>query len=226
MDEERCYIKKPFKIKKLRNQEAPPKHYTDEEVAIILEKPNRNDPFGEWRSWALINFILGTGARAATVCNARIENVDFVNKEICYEHTKNNESLVVPLSPTLETVLKEYIRIWRKTAPPNALLFPTISNTQFTTKTLWCSTRRFLHNRGIEKTTIHGLRHTFAIGCVRNNMNVFKLQRILGHQTLEMTKKYVKLYSEDIKTDFEEYCPLDTMKRANSKHNQVIKRNR
>lgn len=223
MDDERGYIKDKFKIQKLRKQEEAPKHYTDEEIAAILEKPKKSATYGEWRTWAVVNFILGTGARASTVCNAKIENVDFVNKEICYEHTKNNKSLVIPLSPTLENVLKEYIRIWRRTAKPDELLFPTISNTPFTAKTLWYSTRRFFKNRGIEKTSVHGLRHTFAIGWVRNRGNVFVLQKILGHSTLEMTRKYVKLYGDDLKTDFELYSPLDNIKRANSKK-PVIKR--
>ena len=221
MDEERKYIEKPFKIHKLKKQEEPPKHYTEEEIAVILEKPSKSAPYGEWRSWAIVNFILGTGARANTVCNIRLENIDFYNKEICYEKTKNNKSLVVPLSPTLETALKEYIRIWRKKAAPDELLFPTISNTPFTSKELWYSTRRYFQKRGIEKTSVHGLRHTFAIGWVRNNGNVFKLQKILGHQTLEMTKKYVKLYGEDLKEDFELYSPLDTAKRASSKKREI-----
>lgn len=217
MDEERGYIKRKFKIQKLRKQEAPPKHYTEEEVALMLEKPAKTATFGEWRSWAIVNFILGTGARAGTVCKVKIQDIDFINKEICYEHTKNNKALVIPLSPTLETALKEYIRMWRRKAPVNNLLFPTISNTAFTSKELWYSTRRYFQKRGIEKTSVHGLRHTFAIGWVRNNGNVFVLQKILGHQTLEMTRKYVKLYGNDIKSDFELYSPLDTVKRNNSK---------
>ncbi|MGD6792522.1 tyrosine-type recombinase/integrase [Metabacillus indicus] len=35
----------------------------------------------------------------------------------------------------------------------------------------------------------HKFRHTFARMCVENGANVFQLQLIMGHTTLEMTKQ-------------------------------------
>ena len=52
---------------------------------------------------------------------------------------------------------------------------------------------------------------------------MFALQKILGHSTLEMTKRYVKLFSDDIKEDYDKYSPLDTIKR-NGKRTQLVKR--
>ncbi len=221
MEEERQYISKPYKIKLLKEQEVAPKHFTNDEVAALIEKPRKMASFPEWRSWAVVSFILGTGARASTVCNMKMQDVDFITREITLGHTKNNKALIVPLSPALDTVLREYIKIWRKTAPPEALLFPTRSNTKLSANSLWAGTERFFRIRGVNKTSIHGLRHTFAIGWVRNNGNMFSLQKILGHSTLDMTRKYVKLFTEDIKVNFETYNPLDTAKRVNSKKQQV-----
>lgn len=214
MDEERKYISTPYKIYLLKNQEEPPKHYTKEEIEIITQKPFKGAPFGEWRNWAVICFILGTGARAGSICSIKIENVDFVNKEVSFPHTKNTRALIVPLSPALENVLKEYLRMWRKGASPSDYLFPTIGNTPFTSKTLWYATRNFFRSRGIEKTSVHGLRHTFAIEWIRNKGNPFILQRVLGHSSLQMTRKYVRLYSDDLKPDYELYSPLDNMKKT------------
>ena len=54
---------------------------------------------------------------------------------------------------------------------------------------------------------------------------MFALQKILGHQTLEMVKNYVKLNAEDIKEDFDKYSPLDNIKYGSNK-THVIKRNK
>jgi integrase/recombinase XerD len=58
---------------------------------------------------------------------------------------------------------------------------------------------------------------------VKNNGSEIKLQKILGHSTLDMTRRYVKLFAEDIKEDFDEFSPLDTIKRS-QKRTQTVKR--
>ncbi len=55
-------------------------------------------------------------------------------------------------------------------------------------------------------------------------MGMFTLQKILGHSTLAMTRRYVKLFSEDIKEDYDKFSPLDTNRR-NAKRTQTIKKN-
>lgn len=225
MDEERQYIKNPFTIHLLKNQETPPKHYTEEEIEKLLVKPKIKDTYFDWRSWAIINFILGTGARASTVSNMTIGNINFVGKDINLGYTKNNQALIVPLSPALELVLREYIKLWRNNARNEELLFPSISNDVLIASKIWQSVGSFVKKRKVRYRGVHSLRHNFAIGWVRNNGNMFALQKILGHSTLDMTKKYVKLFAEDIKVNFELYNPLDTAKRNKSRKQQIKRAN-
>ena len=224
MDEDRQYIDIPFKIKMIEAQEEQLKLFSDEELEIMLDKPRRNDNFGTWRTWAIVNWVLGTGNRAATVCNVKLSDINFAKKEIILAHTKNKKAQIIPLSSSLETVIKEYIRMWRKEADIDGWLFPNIGEVQLTTNALRHAFVRYCESRGVEKTNIHGLRHNFAKGWVKNNGNMFALQKILGHSTLDMTRKYVKLFSDDIKEDFDKFNPLDTMKRS-SKRTKTIKRN-
>lgn len=224
MDEDRQYIDTPFKIKMIEAQEEQLKLFSDEELEIMLDKPRRNDNFGTWRTWAIVNWVLGTGNRAATVCNVKLSDINFAKKEIILAHTKNKKAQIIPLSSSLETVIKEYIRMWRKEADIDGWLFPNIGEVQLTTNALRHAFVRYCESRGVEKTNIHGLRHNFAKGWVKNNGNMFALQKILGHSTLDMTRKYVKLFSDDIKEDFDKFNPLDTMKRS-SKRTKTIKRN-
>lgn len=223
MDSDRRYIEPAFKIKMIEGQEEQIKLFTDEELALLLEKPKRNDSFTEWRTWAIVNWVLGTGNRASTICEVRLTDVNYSKKEITLRHTKNKKAQIIPLSSSLETVLKEYIRVYRRDADINGFLFPNVGEEQLTTNALRHAFARYCVNRGVDKSNIHGLRHNFAKGWVRNNGNMFALQKILGHSTLDMTRKYVKLFAEDIKEDFDKYSPLDSIKRS-SRRTQTIKR--
>ena len=223
MDVDRGYIK-PFKMPKLESQEEAPKLFSDEELELLLEKPRRNGTFVEWRTYTIVNWVLGTGNRASTICDVKINDINFSKREITLGHTKNKKAQIIPLSSSLETVLKEYIKMWRREADTDGWLFPNVGEEKLTTNALRLSFATYCRNRGVERTNIHGLRHNFAKGWVRNNGNQFALQKILGHSKLTMTSKYVKLYSEDIKDDFDRFNPLDTIKRT-SRRTQTVKKN-
>ena len=222
MDADRAYIEKPFKIQLIEGQEEQLKLFTDDEVAALLEKPRRNDSFAEWRSWAIVNWVLATGNRAATICDVRISDINYGKKEITLHHTKNKKAQILPLSSSLEVVLKEYIRMWRWDSV-DGWLFPNVGEEQLTTHALRLAFGRYCKNRGVTHANIHGLRHNFAKGWVQNNGNMFALQKILGHSSLDMTKKYVRLFAEDIKEDYDKFNPLDTIKRT-QRRTQTIKK--
>jgi integrase/recombinase XerD len=223
MDADRKYIEPAFKIKMVEGQEEQLKLFSDDELEALLEKPRKNDGFTEWRTWAIVNWVLGTGNRAATIVDVKITDINYARKEIVLGHTKNKKAQIIPLSSSLEVVLKEYIRMWRKDAELDAYLFCNIGEEQLTTNALRHSFSRYCENRGVEKTNIHGLRHNFAKGWVQNNGNMFALQKILGHSSLDMTRKYVRLFSEDIKEDFDKFSPLDTIKRSAKRTMKVKK---
>lgn len=223
MDIDRGYMEY-FKMPKLEKQEEPPKAFEDDELELLLEKPRKNDSFVVWRTYAIVNWVLGTGNRAATICEVKISDINFSRKEITLAHTKNKKAQIIPLSSSLETVLKEYIKMWRRDADTNGWLFPNVGEEKLTTNALRLSFANYCRARGVEKTNIHGLRHSFAKGWVKNNGNQFALQKILGHSKLTMTSKYVKLYSDDIKDDFDKFNPLDNIKRS-SRRTQAVKKN-
>ena len=43
------------------------------------------------------------------------------------------------------------------------------------------------------RATIHSLRHTFASWLLQNGMNLSEVQDLLGHETLQMTRRYAHL---------------------------------
>ena len=182
--------------------------YTDEELSILLEKPNpRKCPFSEYRNWVIINFLLNSGCRAATIRNIKIADVD-LSSGLCYfRHTKNKKAQISPLCAEMRAILKEYLKI--RHGSDDDYLFPNEYNEQMTENGLRCAIERYNRSRGIEKTSIHMFRHTFAkkylLDC---GGNAFTLQKLLGHSSLEMTQKYCAIFNADIMRNYDEHSPL------------------
>lgn len=79
--------------------------------------------------------------------------------------------------------------------------------------------KKYNHKRGVNTTRIHSFRHYFAKQYIQNGGNVLKLQRILGHSSIQVTQKYVDLFGRDLQVDFDVFSPLDNI----SNHRERIK---
>jgi site-specific recombinase XerD len=61
-----------------------------------------------------------------------------------------------------------------------------------------------LKKAGIKDFTFHDLRHTFASHAVMNGMDLYTLQKILGHSSIEMTERYSYLSNSHLKKSAQE----------------------
>ena len=215
--DERALLGERIKVELVKGQENQKEVYTDEELQKLLAKPHSGENFAMWRTWAIINWILATGSRASTIINVKIGDVHFSRKEIVIREQKNKKPDIIPLSAKLSSVLKTYLK---KTnlieCSDNTYLFCNQYEEPLTVGALQKAIRTYNKKRGVERTSVHALRHTFAKNWVVNGGDVFRLQKLLGHSTLEMTRKYVNLFGADLKKDYEDFSPLDTMTRTHN----------
>jgi integrase/recombinase XerC/integrase/recombinase XerD len=70
---------------------------------------------------------------------------------------------------------------------------------------------RLAARSGVERLHAHLLRHTFAVNYLVNGGDLFTLQQILGHTTLEMVRRYVNLANTHVMTQHKRFSPVDTM---------------
>lgn len=199
-------------LSRYRAQEPIKDTYTDRELELLLKKPNmRTCNFAEYRSWVIINLLLNNGCRAASVRNIKNKDVDLSSQVIYLRHTKNKKTQVIPLSSLLAAILSEYMRI--RGGSDDDYLFSNIQGEQMTENNLKLSIAKYNKRRGVQKTSIHLFRHTFAkkylVDC---GGNAFTLQRLLGHSTLEMTKHYCAIFDTDITKNYDKFSPLTNFK--------------
>lgn len=92
-------------------------------------------------------------------------------------------------------------------------LFCELSGEPMSETALSDSIERYNRRRGVKKTGIHRFRHTFAkLYITEIGGNALKLQKLLGHSTLDMTKHYVNLYDSDIMQGYDQESPLELLK--------------
>lgn len=201
------YVKK-FKIKLPKAEKKVKEAYTDEELALLLKKPDlRKCTFAEFRDWVLVNYLLATGNRISTVANIKIGDLDFDNDCIIIRHTKNKRQQIIPMSSTLKEVLLEYLK-YRK-GNPDDYLFCNQYGEQMQVESLKTAIKRYNQSRGVMKTSCHAFRHTFAKKYILAGGDIFRLQKLLGHSSLEMVKEYVNMFADDLKQNYDLLNPLE-----------------
>ena len=216
------YIAERIEVKLIKGQEEPIETYTDEELEKLLAPPDKKAGFVEWRTWTIVNWILAEGSRIETIVNIRIGDIHFGRDEILIREQKNKKATTLPLAKALKNVLRTYIKKCRSNATDNSWLFCNIEDEKLTTKALQSSLYDYNRKRGVNRTSAHALRHTFAKQYILNGGEAFRLQKILGHSQLEMTRHYVNLFGVDLKKDYDDVVPLNTLAKPRGRKKQKV----
>lgn len=200
-------------IKLYKAPETVKEVYTNEELMILLKKPEANCNFCEYRNWVIINFLLNSGCRAATVRNILIQDVDLPRKQIVLRHTKNGKVQIIPLCSPMVAILRDYMAV--RAGSNSDYLFCNEFGDFLTENALRLAIVKYNNSRGVERTSIHAFRHTFArMYLVDCGGDAFSLQRLMGHSTLKMTRHYCNLFNDDIIENHEQRSPLAKLTRS------------
>lgn len=185
--------------------------YTKEEMQLLLRLPQSKN-WVEWRNWALVNYFYGTGQRLSTVINIKFKDVDFQNNRVKLVWNKDKIQKYMPLSSSVMRVLHQYIMI-SGGFDENEYLFPQYEGGQLARRSCEDAIKDYNKSRGVDKSSIHLFRHTFAKDYIMAGGNPVKLQKLMNHKTIEMTMNYVNLYSADLADDLDLFNPLDNFNR-------------
>jgi integrase/recombinase XerD len=203
-------------VPNIQDKETLKETYTDDELAQLLKKPSNTCDFSEYRNWVIVNFLLNCGCRAATIRHIRNCDVDLSAQQVFFRHTKTGKIQLIPLCSAMNSILADYMEI--RGGGTEDYLFSNDFGEMMTENSLRSAIYRYNKHRGVQKTSIHLFRHTFArkylVDC---GGDAFTLQRLLGHSTLDMTKHYCSIFDADIVKNFDQFSPLAQMSKTKEK---------
>lgn len=170
--------------------------FTDAEVKRMLNVYTYKT-YIEARNKAIIAMLVDTGIRNLELCSLTM--LDVKETVINISQGKGRKQRVVPISPYLKKILIKYERI-REGYTKNSI--ESYSNYFLSYR------HRYLTVEGIERVvkltgekanvrkeircSPHTFRHYFAQKQLENGLDVYSLSRLLGHENIQITKRYLQ----------------------------------
>lgn len=162
------------------------------------------------RTRAIILLLLDTGIRVGELTDLKRYQLDQRNNRI-QVLGKGAKERSVPFSPRTAQALWRYLAS-RPDAEPDKPLFTTSlnkTNRKIDRTQIGKILKRVGLRAGVKDVHPHRFRHTFAIQYLRNGGDPYTLQRLLGHSTLDMVKRYLYLAQIDIDRAHKRASPVD-----------------
>jgi integrase/recombinase XerD len=179
------YLGRPMKFKKPRATNRS-LHFLSQEQLTTLIRATR-----DMREFTIIAVFAQTGARLNEVRMLDIKDLDFEKHLVHIRHAKLDKERDVPMSATLERVLKNYLAAMSSHEKrPDEPLFRSIRGDRISTHALGLMVKSIGDRAGLPNVHPHALRHSFATAWVENGGDPFNLQAVLGHEDIKMTRRY------------------------------------
>jgi site-specific recombinase XerD len=197
----------PASLIKIKEPKRVMKAVPLEDIQKLLGQFNSRD-FKSVRNKAIILVLLDTGLRVSECADLKLCDMN-INRGILKVTGKGNKERLVRVGNVVQKALWRYISL-RQSNSDN--LWTDAIGNAISANTIKLIMKRMSAKLGI-KCNPHALRRSFAIYYLRNGGNIFELQLLLGHSSLEMVKRYLgSLQFEDAFKEHIKASPVDNLK--------------
>lgn len=185
-----------------------PKVLTEEEVELLLEQPDLNQPQGI-RDRAILEVMYSSGLRVSELVSLRMEDIR-LNQGFLVCRGKGSKERIVPVGRKALHWLKNYLGqvrpLFDKEGSP--VLFLTRRGRAFTRQGIWKILRTYGQKAGLkEKLHPHILRHSFATHLLEHGADLRSVQMLLGHSQITTTQIYTHVSRERLKQVYDKFHP-------------------
>jgi site-specific recombinase XerD len=187
--------------------------FTENQLRSLLAAIDRQSAEG-YRDYAMIVTLLDTALRVSELTGIRTADLS-LDEGLVRVIGKGGKERLIPLGREARRVIWQYLNRYRP-RPWNQngdFLFLTRDGGMMTKNRIETLMKGYGQKAGITgvRCSPHTLRHTAAVMFLRNGGNVFSLQRLLGHSSLEMTRHYCELADVDVIKAHKTASPVDSL---------------
>ena len=137
------------------------------------------------------------GLRLGELLHLQVGDIDSARMVVDVRHGKGGKQRLVPLSPRLLDVLRDY---WRQYRPATWLFPGATSDRPLNQSSVQRRFQQLVVQAGLRKhASMHTLRHSFATHLLEAGVDLVTLQKILGHADLQTTAHYLHLRSDRLR---------------------------
>lgn len=206
----------PFSRVRLPRQPKKKMPALQPEQFMVMVETAKKHPRSPLRNQAMLTVLYDTGVRVGELVGLELERVDWEAGRMVVLG-KGNKSRVVPVGKSALRAMHRYVH--RERTPVMASETRVFLN-KFREPLAVSGVQQELEylalKAGLTRAdcTPHTFRRGFAVQFLRNGGDVFQLQQILGHESLEMTRRYVQYLDEDLKHAHIKNSPVDLLGKA------------
>lgn len=183
-----------------------PKGLTTIEVQALLRAAGQSRKSLAPRNYALVQLLLQAGLRVSEAAVLRLRNLEIRERHgKVHIRGKGEKERDVPLNATARRALQSYVGE-RQDAPADAPVFLSESGAALSIRSMQSLISELARRARITRLPVsaHTLRHTFALGYLKQNPGkLAELATLLGHESLDTTAVYVLPAEEDLAEEVE-----------------------
>jgi site-specific recombinase XerD len=158
------------------------------------------------RDKAILLALMDTGARASELCAMNLEDYNLVMGEILIRHGKGRKSRTVYLGKISRKAMRGYLNLRQDNS---TALWVSQDGESISFWGLNEIIDRLARKACVRKPTLHSFRCAFAINMLRAGVDVFSLQKLMGHADLQVLQRYLAQTTEDIAQAHRIGSPVD-----------------
>lgn len=186
------YLPQPLHIPLLPKPRSAPRLLTRLEVWRILSK--RPVAPGRVRSWALLAFLVDTGARIEEALLLQRDDLDLDLLHARLTGGKGGHQRIVPISPEGRKILFRWLQEREKAGFDGPYVFAAGDGGHLSYRNAYRDIKQLAALHGVSGPHVHphAFRSYFAVSYLQNGGDLFTLSRILGHTSVATTQIYLK----------------------------------
>jgi len=195
------------RISKLKKEKPLIETFTKQQVKDLLAVIDQTSFVG-FRDYVMILTFLETRLRVGEAANLRVEDLLFEESVIRIVRGKGAKGRRLPFQDTLAGLLKQYLSERGQVSHP--YLFINRDDAPLKKRTIQERFTIYGKKAGLTgvRCSPHTMRHTMAKLYIMSGGDIFSLQKILGHSTLEMVRYYVELFGHEINEQHRKHSPI------------------